>query len=290
MINAVRTMKPTTPILAFALLAGSGCVSAKYKPAAKETPPPVALNLTSAATRAVSPSQQVGDSNPTEETPSAEVTVHSVIVFRGPGSWKRDAYWDEYVVTVANRGELPLTIQTASLVGLAQVPATPGREPWALERTSRTAESQGYGLGKDKMIQIGAGSAVVLAAAVAGAATTLAGGVGVVSAGAAAAAGAALASIVAVPAFVGGTIYRNVSNRHDIEREFQRRQFVMPAVVAAHQTAKGSLFFPITPGPRRLDLKCVFVGERQDLSVDLTPLAGLHLKPTRTAPEPIKSE
>src|SRR5512141_1447697 len=83
-------------VLLGSLLGLSGCTSPKYKAAAKGTPPPVLLNL------------------PSTEPP-LEALVHTVIVYRGPGSWKRDAYWDEYVVTIANRGTALVKIDTAWL-------------------------------------------------------------------------------------------------------------------------------------------------------------------------------
>src|SRR3954464_15504523 len=46
-------------------------------------------------------------------TAGADLTLQSVIVFRGPGSWKREARWDEYVVTMANHGAAPLVVEWA---------------------------------------------------------------------------------------------------------------------------------------------------------------------------------
>jgi hypothetical protein len=255
-------------LLAPTLLLMTGCVSAKYKPAKKDTPPAQVMNFL--ATQ-----------------PPVDVVVNTVIAFGGPGSWKHEAYWDEYVVTVTNHGESQLTVQSASLIGAAEVAAVPGREPWALEKTTRAAEKQGFGLKGSAMTQIGSGTAVVLGVAGAGAIAGFAvGGNVLISSGAMAAMGAAAAGLVAVPIFVGGTIYRNVSNRHDIEREFRRRQLVLPAIIGPDLTVQGSLFFPITPGPRRLVLQHSIDGESKAVTVDLTPIAGLHLKPAPPATVP----
>ena len=85
--------------------------------------------------------------------------------------------------------------------------------------------------------------------------------------------------LVALPIAIGGTIYRNVSGRRDIEAEFTRRRLVLPLMLAPGQTAQGSLFFPITPGPRQLSLRVRAAAETFDAIIKLTPLAGLHLTP-----------
>jgi hypothetical protein len=106
-------------ILLAAMLALSGCVSAKYKMARENTPPSRLLNL--AATQ-----------------PPLEVTLNMVIIYQGPGSWKRAAFWDEYVVTLHNQSDQPLTVASAALIDFAGTSHAPGADPWALEKESKT--------------------------------------------------------------------------------------------------------------------------------------------------------
>lgn len=94
--------------LAAAALAGAGCVNAKYKSAGRDIPPPALLNLTC------------------EQAPLV-ATVNSVIVLHGPGSWKRDAYWDEYVVFVANRGSTPFVVESDTLTDFRSDSTAPRR-------------------------------------------------------------------------------------------------------------------------------------------------------------------
>src|SRR5947209_1326044 len=101
------------------ILGLSGCTASRYKLASKKTSPPVPINL------------------PSTEPP-IEALVHTVIIYRGPGSWKRNAYWDEYVVTVANRGNASLAVQSASLTDINGQDSLAGTDPWELETTSRT--------------------------------------------------------------------------------------------------------------------------------------------------------
>jgi len=248
--------------LALALLAfATGCTSPRYRSAPKETPPPVLVNL------------------PSTEPP-IEALVHTVIIFQGPGSWKSEAYWDEYVVTIANRGNALIRVDQAWLADFQGNPSAAGKDPWELETTSRTLSEQGFGFARNTAVQIGGGVGVL----------ALSGGVGamVFSGGwVTAGAGAAMGGILMLPAVIGGSIYKNISNRHAIEREFDRRRLVLPTVLVPGQLVQGSLFFRISPGPQRLTLQCRIDDEERNIIVDLKPLAGLHLK---TPPQPAKAE
>ena len=227
--------------LAACLVLFCGCVSMKYKAATKETAP-VPLNLTG------------------EQAPVL-VTVHSVIVYRGPGSWKRDAYWDEYLVSLANRGGTPATLESVALADFTGTLSAPSDSPWVLEKQSRTREEQLKANTKDVLIQVGGGYVVLSA--------VMTGGLAV---------GGFAGGVLAMPVFVAGTIYSNVHHRHKIEDEFARRHLVLPALIPPGQTVQGSLFFRISPGPRQIAFLMQHDGAYLKVIVDLTPLAGLHLR------------
>jgi hypothetical protein len=251
-----------------ALLLGcalSGCVTAKkYKMVKKEAArPPAALNWTAGAD-------------------TADLTLQSVIVFKGPGSWKREARWDEYVVTISNRGTEPLAIQAAVLVDLFDAPREWGVDPWQLEKMSYTNWDK-YGKTGLKLAA-GAGVVVIYGAAL----TTVSLGAGLTAgAGTAATAGATagtvilLLPVVAVVDITAVAIMNN-QNKKKVVAEFNRRRLPVPQVIAPGQTVSGSYFFPMTPGPKKLFLRGKQAGEPVELVIDLGPLAGLHLKP---APE-----
>ena len=263
-------MNPITPLaLLISTLALTGCVSAKYKLTKPEdAKPAVALNL--AVTQ-----------------PPVETMLNTVIVYQGPGSWKRDAYWDEYMLTVSNHGTTPLTVESASLTGLANITAAPAAEPWALEKKSQQAVQTDYALvlnDNDVAVQIGGGLATATAATAVGAGYALATGASFSGLGAPLVLAGGI--VIVAPLYAGGAIYRNLTNRHEVEREFQRRSLVLPATLASSQIAQGSLFFPITPGPQRLILHCRVGNEPRDVTFDLTPLAGLHLKKRAGLPPP----
>ena len=240
----------------------AGCTISGYKLAPKKTLPPVLLNL------------------PSTEPP-VEALLHTVIIYRGPGSWKLNAFWDEYVVTVANRGDALVRVEAAWLTDLQNEVTGEGADPWELEVASRTEADKGFGFVKGTAVQIGGG--VTTAAVGGGVGAVVFSGGYVTTAG-----GAAVGGILFLPAFIGGTIYTNISSRHSIEREFARRRLVLPVVLVPGQLVQGSLFFRISPGPKRLTLKCRIDDEPRDVVIDLAPISGLHLKspPAGGAPAP----
>jgi hypothetical protein len=243
--------------------ASSGCVtSKKYKMVKTDAMRPApTLNWTSGAA-------------------ATAATLRSVIVFKGPGSWKREARWDEYQVTIDNHGTTPLVIENATLVDLLGQPQTPGADPWALEDLSRTNWEK-YGKTGLQLVA-GAGAVVLYSGAVV--ATAMG---GLMGGGAAAGGGVVLLEAIPVVAVVDivAVAVINHDNKKKVVAEFDRRRMVLPITVEAGQSLSGSLFFPMTPAPRQL----VISGRQNDrpvqLTLDLAPLGDLHLKPG-TKPSP----
>jgi hypothetical protein len=238
-------------------IALTGCVtSKKYKMAKKEgAVPPKALNWSASSI-------------------SADVTLQSLIVFKGPGSWKREARWDEYVVTFSNHGAHPLRIGPVELIDVLGQPQSPGTDPWKLEKLSYTNWDK-YGKTGLKLLA-GAGAVTLYAGAVV--ASTMG---GLMAPTAAAGGGMALLNIIPVVAIVDITAVAimNSQNKKKVVAEFNGRRLPLPLTIAAGETASGSLFFPMTPAPQRLVVKGAD-GELQfELSLELKPLAALHLKP-----------
>lgn len=253
--SPVRLPEPSrcrllVPILAGLLAVSTGCVTSdKYKLAKKDTPPATVLTWTATA-------------------PPAELILETVIVYQGPGTWKLDARWDEYVVRVTNHGNQPIAIKSATLIDLLGQPQHPGDDPWKLEKLSYTNWDK-YG----RM-----GTSVVLGAGAAGFFSA-----GALYAGLAGSAAAASAILVAFPialvADVGVVAAIDHDNKDKIEKEFARRRLPLPLTVAPGATTAGSFFFPMAPGPQRLMLQGTSGDTPLELVLELKPLAGLHLKP-----------
>jgi hypothetical protein len=224
-------------------------VSASYKFAAKDTPPARALNVPFPGAR-------------------LEANLASVITDGSPGSWKREAFWDEYVATLHNSGDQPLQLASVTLVDFAGTPRSPGDDPWALERESKTLERKYRDSGMafariaGPRVLTAAAEPVVIASA------------GIGTAGAAA---AATATAVALPIYAVTIWSINRHNKSAIKTEFNRRRLPLPLSLAPGETRTGSLFFPMVPNPRSLDLTWSNESGTGDSLLQLDFLRGLHV-------------
>jgi hypothetical protein len=197
-----------------------------------------------------------------------ELTVPAVIVVQGPGSWKRDARWDEYLVQLTNHGEQPVTIETADLIDVLGKPQRAGDDPWKLEKLSYT-NWDNYGKAGVTLL---AGAGLVYTYAGAALAVAYTGSLA-----------AAEAMLVAFPCLLVADVtvvaVRNHHNKEKVQQEFARRRLALPHTLASGEQVHGSFFYPMTPGPQRLILKGKSGGAPFELTLELKPLAGLHLKP-----------
>jgi hypothetical protein len=241
-------------LLSAALCCATGCVSPRYKQASKKTPPPVMLNV---------------------NFPPAplEASLVTLIVSGGPGSWKKEAFWDEYVATFRNSADRPLQVGSVVLVDGTGVPQYTGEDPWKLERESKSLERRYRDAGMT-VVRIAAPRALVTAAeppAVASAGI-----------GAAGAATAATATAVALPVYGATVLSLNLHNKKAIKKEFNRRRLSLPLVLAPGETRVGSLFFPLVPNPRSLIVTWSSESANGDSQAkDVLPLdflRGLHVK------------
>lgn len=232
-----------------ALCVLTGCVSANYRFASKDMPPARALNV---------------------HFPPAplEANLASVITDGAPGSWKREAFWDEYVVALHNTGEQPLEVASVTLVDFAGTSRATGDDPWALERESKTLERkyQDSGMAFARI----AAPRILLT----GAEPVVIAGAGIGAAGAAA---AATATAVALPVY-GLTIWGiNRHHKSAIKAEFNRRRLPLPLSLAPGETRTGSLFFPMIPNPRSIDVNWSTGSGTGDSVLALDFLYGLHV-------------
>src|SRR3984893_11032310 len=227
----------------------SACVSPNYKFADKGTPPAHALN------RHFPPA-------------SLDANLTSVITDGSPGSWKREAFWDEYLVALRNTSDQPLQLVGATLVDFAGTPRSAGDDPWALERESKTLERKYRDSGM-AFARIAAPHVLV-----AGAEPVVIANAGIGTAGAAA---AATATAVALPVYGVAIWSINRHRKSAITAEFNRRRLPLPLSLAPGETRTGSLFFPMVPNPRSLDLNWSNESGTGDSVLSLDFLRGLHV-------------
>ena len=221
----------TAAIIASVLFLQCGCVATKYQLAKKNTPPVQLLNI------------------PFPPSPPLLATLTSIISYGGPGSWKREALWDEYVVTLENQGERPLTIDSATLADSEGTPYAASSDPWALEKQSKKLEKQYQDRGEAFLRAAGPGVLIVGV----GAATVSAAASGAVFIGPAAA-GAAVATVVVLPVYYIAVLGINHHNKKGVTTEFERRRLPLPLTLAPGETRTGSLFYPMVRSPGSLGL------------------------------------
>ena len=246
-----------TVLVAAALCAQAGCVASKYRLAKQNTPPVQRLDV------AFSP------------TASLQSSLTALIIDRGPGSWKREALWDEYVLTVTNPGEQRLTIESASLLDPADTAYAAGTDPWALEKQSRMLEKQYRARGQAFVRSVGPGMLIVGA----GAAPIAAGGV--FSAGAAA---AATAVVIVLPVYYLSVVGINHHNKKAVVAEFTRRRLPLPLALAPGETQTLSVFFPMVRSPRSLTLQWSNDAGHGSCALSLDFLKALHVPAAPSKP------
>jgi hypothetical protein len=248
----------TTTLVAFLLSAGallSSGASSNDQTAPEGTPPLVPVNLV------------------TVQFPMAMV-LHTIITSNSPGSWKREALWDEYVVTIFNQGGQPLTVVSAALTDSAGTSHAAGAEMQALEKRSTTLEREylatGLAFARDAgPAAVTVGGGVRLVAATGGA---LGDGIGL----------AVAAAVVPVPAFY---VRKIVSlNKVYFASEFGQRRLSLPLTIAPGGTRVGSLFFPMVPNPRSLSLHWSGGTTGGELTLPLDSVHGLHVRAPAPAP------
>jgi len=219
-------------------LALAGCASSRLiAPEALTEPPVLGLQAVQAGT--------------------LRVTLHDVIARGGPGSWVREANWDEYRVTLANEGDAALSVESLEL--LSALPAAgihttslATLDAQSLDNT-RALRSLGWGYGLP--------GGIVAAAALASGSF----------------AGAAI-SILALPVVaVGGTIYvfsRRNRDREDaaaIRAELELRGLKTPALLGPREVLRTSAFFALTAGARQVIVRFRRGNAEHELVLDLPP-------------------
>ena len=233
----------------FLPLALVGCVSSKFATVPHRGPNP-SLELR-------------GPKDPLQST------VDSVIVRHGPGSWKREAFWDEYMLSLSNTHRTPVQVLSLRLTDADGITLEPGDNCWQLEADgrrwwSRVALQQNLELGTETAI---AGVSRVLRP------------IGVL-AGTLAIYGLPLTGVgigALVLPMLGESWHRDSdAKQREVVDEFESRRIQLPATVSPGQTLRKSVFFRISPSPRLLVVAYEVAGEFREIVIPLTPLAGYH--------------
>ena len=261
MNTSIRTLQLTA--LAFAGIVLTGCGGTKVL---KETVP-------------IEATQSLAGASERQLT----ATLDWVIVRGGPGTWARNADWDQYLLRVQNESRNPIRIDGLHVVDALDVRIDPETERKRLVKASKKTAKRYRGSGV--RVKAGAGTGTMLAT---GAAVTVVGmgvaygaaSAAVISGGTAAAGGAvAAASALTLlgPALVVGGVVRGVNNSK-VNGEIEALRTRFPLEVAPGTEQPITVFFPLAPSPRQVVLTYTDATGSHELVLDTTAaLDGLHL-------------
>lgn len=205
---------------------------------------------------------------------SVAATLDWVIVRDGPGTWARNADWDEYLVSVRNHSTGPISVTAVTVTDSSGTSHASIAKRKILVRASRRTAKRYKGQGINIKAGIG-GGALVLSGVVAAEVGASLGSAAVL--GGSAVAGTALGALVAAPVLVVGGVVKGVNNGK-VSDEIERRQTPMPIHVEPGARQVLDLFFPIAPSPREVRVDYTDASGVHTILIDTAEsLDGLHL-------------
>lgn len=200
------------------------------------------------------------------ESQHLSLTLTQVVLPNGPGSWVKDAKWDEYLFTIQNQGEAPLTILGFWLVDLRGIYLKSREEPGRLEDISE-ALAEEY-----KSVQV----KTAIGLATAAASSSLITGGAVATTGTLATVGpAALLILPVIPYIEFKAREAKELDKANIEKRFVARR-LRSLRLADRAALQGSQFFPVVPNPRTLVVEYRTGGTIHELKLPLEKLRGVH--------------
>ena len=203
-------------------------------------------------------------------------TLDWVIVRDGPGTWAKNADWDEYLVTVRNDAAEPVTVTAITVTDSSGHRHSSVGSRKALVKASRQTAKRYKGQGIEVKAGLGGGALVVAGGLSAG----VGAGAGVAAIyGSGAAVGATAGALVLAPVLVVGGVVKGVNNSK-VNDAIEARQTPTPLKVEPGSAQVLDVFFPIAPSPVevRIDYEDAS-GERSIVMDTSGALEGLHLAP-----------
>ncbi len=268
----VRSMRVLTKSLAYAVcLAFAGATLSACGGGSKILKEPVTVELSQAL--AVARDQNLS------------VALDWVIVKDGPGTWAKNAWWDEYLISVANVSDEVVSLTNVQIIDHLETPLAADADYKQLVRASKQTAGRydDYdievkpGAGTGALVLAGTGGVMVASAmAAASLGATIAGSA---TATTAAAGAGAVAIVLVAPALIVGGIIKGSNNRK-VGREIEKRHTAFPVKLGAGESASIDVFFPLAPSPQSVLLVYETEADTRVIEIDTREvLEGLHLKP-----------
>ncbi|MGI9232336.1 MAG: hypothetical protein ACR2RD_01780 [Woeseiaceae bacterium] len=214
------------------------------------------------------------------------VTLDWVIVRDGPGTWAKNADWDEYLLSVKNLSGEPITVTELTVVDSIGTSVGPEQGRKRLVKGSKKTSRRYKELGIKVKAGRGAGTMLVAGAAVTavgyGAASAVA--YGSLASGTAAAGGASAAAgglLLLGPALAVGGVVRGLRNSA-VNSRIEQRQTGLPISLLAGEEQLFDVFFPLAPSPQTVALLYTDASGDHSLVIDTREaLQGLHIDGAR---------
>ena len=173
------------------------------------------------------------------------------VIYRdGPGTWVRNADWDQYLVTLTNHTNGPLEVRNTTVYNSLGI-ATSAQSNRTLLIKGSKETARNY---KDEGLKVKAGfggTSLIVAGTTTGVAAV---GLGAASIyGGTAVAATALTGMLIAPALVVGGIVKS-SNGRKVARQIESTHASNPTSLAPGETRQLSYYFPISPSPRRVEI------------------------------------
>lgn len=203
-------------------------------------------------------------------------TLDWVIVRDGPGTWAKNADWDEYLVTLRNDAAEPVTVTAITVTDSSVHRHSSIGSRKKLVKASKQTAKRYKGQGIEVKAGLGGGALVVAGGLSAG----VGAGAGVAAMyGSGAAVGATAGALVLAPVLVVGGVVRGVNNSK-VNETIEARQSQLPLQVAPGSAHAVDLFFPIAPSPLEVRIDYTDAGGAHSFVLDTREaLEGLHLAP-----------
>ena len=210
-----------------------------------------------------------------------KLTLQNILIKNSPGSWAKDANWDEYIFSLTKLD----SIDTVTLQAVYIEDIMGDRH---LYQNTRKDLNQSTKVLKKKYkkagykVRFGAGSthasavgiSFALGSGVTAGAVTATGSIGTLTS-------AGVGVAVAVPALVISGITKIVYNTR-VNNRIQERQ-TLPPIVITTDGHEVDLMFPATPLPQKLVVSYLYQELLHELEIDLTQVTtGLHIKQQQT--------
>ncbi len=231
-------------------------------------------------TKVLKEAQPIQTTQPLATVSDQQVTaiLDWVIVRDGPGTWAKNADWDEYLLRIRNLSDQPIQVIRVIVVDSldTRIESQPKRKQ-LVKGSKQTARRY-----KDSGIKVkagrGAGTMLVAGAAVTVIGVGAASVVAVSGATVAGSAGAAAGGLLLLgPALAVGGIVRGVRNSA-VSKQIEQRQTVLPLELSAGEELPLNVFFPLAPSPGMVELSYTDVTGEHSLTIDTsTALNGLHI-------------